>query len=182
MTPGNRRRARQLHCNWAPSRAAAAPIKTAVARPAQMRREHAGLSLELEDGAEDVRLFSTQASLVDNARGNYPCRPPRCRRADEVEGVGAGDALAVPHHSTRNWVYAVDGVMVRSRFWAANVFGAVEELLLQVACPRRQVQDAGLPMPAAARYMAIGEPSPPAPIQRTRDEQIFLCPSSPTST
>ena len=38
-----------------------------------------------------------------------------------------------------------------------------------------------LPMPAAARYMAMGEPRPPAPMQTTLVEQIFFCPASPTS-
>src|SRR5579859_3076740 len=38
-----------------------------------------------------------------------------------------------------------------------------------------------LPMPAAARYIAIGDPSPPAPMQRTLVEQIFFWPARPTS-
>ena len=36
-------------------------------------------------------------------------------------------------------------------------------------------------MPAAARYIAMGEPKPPAPMQRTEVEQIFFWPASPTS-
>ena len=34
-------------------------------------------------------------------------------------------------------------------------------------------------MPAAARYMAMGDPSPPAPMQSTLVEQIFFWPGQP---
>jgi purine-nucleoside phosphorylase len=38
-----------------------------------------------------------------------------------------------------------------------------------------------LPMPAAARYIAMGDPKPPAPMHSTLVEQIFFCPAMPTS-
>jgi hypothetical protein len=38
-----------------------------------------------------------------------------------------------------------------------------------------------LPMPAAARYIAIGEPRPPAPMHSTLVPLIFFCPAKPTS-
>src|SRR3989337_3889696 len=38
-----------------------------------------------------------------------------------------------------------------------------------------------VPIPAAARYRAIGEPSPPAPVIKTLDSQSFSCPLPPTS-
>ena len=38
-----------------------------------------------------------------------------------------------------------------------------------------------LPSPAAARYMAMGDPSPPAPMHRTLVERIFFWPARPTS-
>ena len=37
------------------------------------------------------------------------------------------------------------------------------------------------PTPAAARYNAAGEPSPPAPMQSTLPAFSFSCPSTPTS-
>ena len=36
-----------------------------------------------------------------------------------------------------------------------------------------------VPTPAAARYSDAGDPSPPAPISRTRESSSFSCPSSP---
>ena len=38
-----------------------------------------------------------------------------------------------------------------------------------------------MPTPAAARYIATGEPSPPAPMQSTLAAFSFFCPSMPTS-
>ena len=38
-----------------------------------------------------------------------------------------------------------------------------------------------VPMPAAARYRAIGEPSPPAPMHRTDESFSFCWPADPTS-
>src|SRR5262245_61938441 len=37
------------------------------------------------------------------------------------------------------------------------------------------------PTPAAARYIAAGEPSPPAPIHKTLPAFSLRCPSTPTS-
>jgi len=37
------------------------------------------------------------------------------------------------------------------------------------------------PMPAAARYIAAGDPRPPAPMQSTLDCFSLRCPSMPTS-
>src|SRR5439155_10422487 len=38
-----------------------------------------------------------------------------------------------------------------------------------------------VPTPAAARYSAAGEPSPPAPMTRAEDPSSFSCPSTPIS-
>ncbi len=38
-----------------------------------------------------------------------------------------------------------------------------------------------VPTPAAARYSAAGDPSPPAPMQSTLPCLSFSCPSTPTS-
>ncbi len=38
-----------------------------------------------------------------------------------------------------------------------------------------------VPMPAAARYSAVGEPRPPAPSSRTFASSIFCWPSTPIS-
>ena len=60
---------------------------------------------------------------------------------------------------------------------------AMQDLSLQVAARlrgRRRPASGGR-TPAAARYSAAGEPSPPAPTSRTRPASNFRCPSSPIS-
>src|SRR5436189_606603 len=51
-------------------------------------------------------------------------------------------------------------------------------LLRSTASPSARVI---VPTPAAARYSAAGEPSPPAPITSAEDASSFSCPSTPIS-
>ena len=72
-------------------------IKTAIARPAQMRREHAGLAFEAENGAVDVRLLEQHAGVVGEIARREIVRAVHddVVWADDFERVFAGDAGVV---------------------------------------------------------------------------------------
>ena len=72
-------------------------IKAAIARPAQVRREHAGLAFEAEDRAIDVRLLEQHAGVVGEVARREIVRAVHhdVVGADEVERVFAGDARVV---------------------------------------------------------------------------------------
>ncbi len=78
---------------------------------------------------------------------------------------------------------ALDGVLGRCGFGTSNVWCAVDDLALEVGeidgvkIDQADFADAS----GGRRQMAMGEPSPPAPMQTTLVEQIFFCPANPTS-
>jgi hypothetical protein len=58
----------------------------------------------------------------------------------------------------------------------------MQQLTLQVAeVDDVEVDNPDSTTPAAARYIAAGEPRPPAPMHRTLPAFSFFCPSTPTS-
>ena len=66
-------------------------IKAAVARPAQMRRKHAGLALKTENRAVNIRLFQQHAGVVGQVARREIVRAVHhdVVGADEVERVFA---------------------------------------------------------------------------------------------
>jgi hypothetical protein len=77
---------------------------------------------------------------------------------------------------------AMHGFLGRLCLGPAHVGVRVQNLALQIGIIHRvEIHDADLPMPAAARYMAMGEPRPPAPMHRTLVALIFFWPARPTS-
>ena len=64
----------------------------------------------------------------------------------------------------------------------ADVGVRVQDLALEVGDvdARRSPRCRSCPTPAAARYIAIGEPSPPAPMISTLESSSLRCPAPPT--
>ena len=145
--------------------------------------EHAGLAVEAVDGAPHVRLALEHAGVVDQVAGG--------------EVVGAVDhQVVVPDQLAgvlRRQPGLVQGdlhvrvdlgdlVAGALQLGAADVGGAVDDLPLQVGgVDDVEVDQAEVPTPAAARYMALGAPRPPAPMSRTRAFLSRFCPSMATS-
>ncbi len=96
-------------------------IKAAVARPAQVRGEHAGLAFEAEDGAVDVGLLQQHAGVVGEvARGEVVGAVHHdVVGADDLEGVLAGQA-GVMQHDLDVRVEAVDGFPGGLASWAGR--------------------------------------------------------------
>ena len=96
-------------------------IKAAIARPAQVRREHAGLAFEAEDGAVHVRLLQQHAGVVGEvARGEVVgAVHDDVVGADDVEGVLAGEPGVVQDDLDVR-IEAVDGFPRRIGSWAGQ--------------------------------------------------------------
>ena len=119
-------------------------IEAAIARPAQVRREDAGLAFEAEDGAIHVRLPEQHAGVVGEVAGGEVVRAVHddVVGADDVEGVLAGEAGVVQDDLDVR-VEAADGVRGGLGLGPANVRGAVDDLALEVGEVHRvEIHDA----------------------------------------
>jgi hypothetical protein len=87
-------------------------IKAAVARSSQMRREHAGLPVESEDGAVNVWLAEQHASVVREVAGGKVVRAiyHDVIGADDLQGVLARKASVVKDDLDPR-IEAVDGFL-----------------------------------------------------------------------
>ena len=158
-------------------------IKAAVARPAQVRREDAGLAFEPENRAVDVRLLQQHAGVVGEVAGGEIVRAVHhdVVGADDVQGVLAGEAGVVKDDLDVR-VEAADWFPWRTRSWAGRrprcrgesgaggwrVPPRRSPRCRACRCRGRQVHGDGRAEPAGADAQHAGE-------------RIFFWPSSPTS-
>ncbi len=121
-------------------------IQTAVARAAEVRREHAGLALEPEDRAIDIRLLEQHAGVVSEIARREIVRAVHhdIVGADEIEGVAGIDRGVVDDHFDVR-IDARDGFFGGNRFGATHIRVRVENLPLQIGIIHRvEIHDADL--------------------------------------
>ena len=108
-------------------------IQTAVARSAEMRREHAGLALETENRAVNIWLLEQHAGVVCQVARREIVRAVHhdVVRPDEVERIFACDARVVDDDFAIR-INAVNGFLGGLRLGAANVGIRVQDLALEI--------------------------------------------------
>ncbi len=108
-------------------------IQTAIARPAQFRREHAGLAFETKNGAVHVWLFQKHAGVVGQITRWKIIRAVHhdVVRHHNFYRVLGSQPRFVNHHFHLG-INRVDGLLARLHFGPAHIGRAVGDLSLQV--------------------------------------------------
>ncbi len=157
-------------------------IQAAVAG-AVLGREHRRLPLEAEDAAVDVRLAEQHAGVVDEVarREVVGAVDDDVVAAEQIERVGRGERISCA-------ITLTCGFSSFSVSFAESSFGGpTSEVPCRIWRCRLLTSTTSkstmpiVPTPAAARYIATGEPRPPAPMHSTLAALSLRCPSIPTS-
>src|SRR6185369_14420510 len=108
-------------------------IKAAIARPADMRGEDAGLTFKTKDGAVNIRLFEQHAGIVGQVARREIVRSINNDVVvlDDLDRVFAREAR-VMKDDVDPGVDAVDGFLRRLRFGPADVGVGVKDLALEI--------------------------------------------------
>jgi hypothetical protein len=156
--------------------------ETAVAG-ATWRPEEGKLAVEAEDAPVDVGLLEQHARVVDQIAGGkvVAAVEHHVPITEDLHRISGGD-LGVVRSDLDVRVEVGDPLAGGVELGSADGGGTVQNLALEVGevhCVK--IHQPRWPTPAAARYMAAGEPRPPAPTTSTRAPRSRSCPSRPTS-
>ena len=147
------------------------------------RVEDRHLPLEAHHAAVHERLPRATRTGRSSGSGSGTCRCRRARRRSRRGSRARSRPRASPGACARR---RRDSERA-SRAAATSTFGSPTSRVVYRTCrcrfeasTRSKSTRPIRPTPAAARYSAAGEPSPPAPTRTTLDASSFSCPSAPT--